>query len=194
MKTKNIIKNIIIFSLILIILPWNTTVTSKREKNTTNHFFSKQTLVSTQDNHPPFPPLIEGPNQGKIRTLYQYNITVDDPDEDFLLKMEIDFGEGKIITIQEKGCGCKKPWWKPNTTIYVYHKWKKPGKYVIKARVMDVFGQWSNWSTLQVNMERKITKTIQKTIITRKKVCLNTFLPFPCFSKKCIHLLSLLLK
>jgi len=118
----------------------------------------KHVSVNLNNNHPPFPPVIEGPTSGKVRTLYQYNITVDDPDGDFLLKMEIDFGEGKILTIQEKACGCKKPWWKPNTTVYVYHKWRKPGKYLIRARVMDVWNEWSEWSVLEVSMERKITK------------------------------------
>lgn len=117
----------------------------------------KHIFIPAQENHPPFPPIIEGPIKGKVRELYQYNITVNDPDGDFLFKMEIDFGDGKILSIQEEACGCKKPWWKPNTTVYVFHKWRKSGEYLIRARVMDIWSEWSDWATLKVNMERKIT-------------------------------------
>lgn len=149
-----VIKAVFVFLLIFVFL---TESIPPFPSDAKNHDISlKNVFIPLQENHPPFPPVIEGPVKGKVREVYQYNFTVDDPDGDFLLKMEIDFGEGKILTVQEEACGCKKPWWRPNTTVYVFHKWRKPGEYLIRARVMDIWSEWSNWSTLSVNMERKI--------------------------------------
>lgn len=97
----------------------------------------------SDDNHPPNPPEIVGPASGKIDTLYTYSITLSDPDEyDGLLRLEVTFEEG-IITILP-GC-CGKVWENPTTFNYTY-KWKNSGNYNITGRVMDTYGNWSEWS------------------------------------------------
>ena len=116
-------------------------------------------INSKMDNNPPNPPEIDGPVMGKIKETYNYNITVTDPDEDdYLLKLEVDFGDG----IVQEDCGCGRPW-ENGKTIEMWHSWKKEGRYEIKARVADVNNYWSNWSEPYViNMPK--TKSVNNYI------------------------------
>jgi hypothetical protein len=98
---------------------------------------------STNFNSPPNPPIIEGPESGKIKETYTYNFTVIDPDEDLLETLEIQWGDGEVT---EVCAGCTGPRWESGTTQYVEHRWKKSGDFRISARVMDVYGEWSEWS------------------------------------------------
>jgi len=93
------------------------------------------------DNTPPNPPVIEGPFSGQIDEIYEYNITITDPDENIMFNLEIDFGDG-VVT---ENCGCGQSW-ESGTVVQVAHKWKKSGDYEIKARVQDSYGEWSEWS------------------------------------------------
>jgi len=94
-------------------------------------------------NDPPDPPVITGPASGKINTVTEYHFTVTDPNDDLLEKLEIDWGDGEI----EEVCGgCTGPRWPSGSTQDVKHTWKNSGDYSIKARVMDVYGEWSEWS------------------------------------------------
>ncbi len=102
-------------------------------------------------NNPPDKPTIEGPTSGKIGEVYQYNITITDPDGDDMQQMEVDFGDG-IVTLYE--CGCSSRLWESGKTLEVFHAWKKTGDYVVKARVMDVHGAWSEWGSMEVSMPR----------------------------------------
>ena len=98
--------------------------------------------LTNDDNNPPNPPIITGPLSGRIKETYVYNITVTDPDEDdYLLELEIDFGDGIIV----ERCGCDTPW-ENGETIEIEHRWEKSDTYEITGRVMDVYGEWSNWS------------------------------------------------
>lgn len=90
-------------------------------------------------NHPPNPPIVEGPLVGLTRKAYQYNLTLIDPDNDLLIGYEIDFGD----TIEGSSC-CPIP---SNTTLTLYHMWYNPGVYNVKARTKDGHGLWGNWST-----------------------------------------------
>ena len=100
--------------------------------------------VMANYNNPPNPPLITGPLIGKIEEKYVYYITVTDPDEDdHFWELEIDFGD-EIITEKCSGGDCKP--WDNGETILIEHSWKNSGSYDLKARVMDVYGAWSNWS------------------------------------------------
>ena len=99
-------------------------------------------IAVADENNPPNPPVIEGPTSGKIRERYTYNFTVTDPDEDDrLLKLEIDWGD----ETQTETCGCDVPWYN-GEIIQLEHTWKKTGNYEIKARVADVYNNWSEWS------------------------------------------------
>ncbi len=106
-------------------------------------------VVALNDNNPPSPPTIEGPTSGIASTFYVYNITVVDPDDDFMDTMEVDFGD-ETITVYE--CGCTQPRWSSGDIIQVTHNWKSSGTYTVRARVADVNGLWGDWGTLEVTM------------------------------------------
>lgn len=112
---------------------------------------SANTIVINNDNTPPNPPEITGPTSGKIREYYTYYVTLTDPDEDdYLSKLEIDFGDGVLV----EECGCNRPW-ENGEVLEVQNMWKKTGTYEVKGRVMDVHGAWSDWSDpLSVTMPR----------------------------------------
>jgi len=94
-------------------------------------------------NDPPSPPEISGPTSGQINTLYTYSFLVTDPNEDLLEKMEINWGVGEI---EEVCAGCTGPRWPSGSTQEVEHKWTQQGDFSVSARVMDVYGEWSEWS------------------------------------------------
>lgn len=102
-------------------------------------------------NNPPDPPEISGPTSGKIGVTYTYKITISDPDGDQLKKLEIDFGDDNITLFE---CGCTDSPWVSGTTLYVSHEWKVSGSYAVKARVMDIYWAWSDWSNLEVSMPK----------------------------------------
>jgi len=112
--------------------------------------FSKSDPV-LYDNFPPYPPTISGPKSGKLGEIYTYQVTVSDPDEDDgLLKLEIDFGQGSLY----EDCGCSSIW-ENGEVLEIPYKWTKTGEYGITARVMAVNGDWSDWSEpLVVSMPR----------------------------------------
>ena len=73
------------------------------------------------NNNAPNPPSISGPTSGKIDTTYDYEVTVTDPDEDDgLLRLELDFGDGIIA----EDCGCSRVW-QNGEVIDMSHRWKK---------------------------------------------------------------------
>jgi len=117
-------------------------------------------------NYPPNPPIIDGPLIGKVNDINMYNFTVIDPDEDDALwELEIDFGN-EIITVKSCDHGECKPW-NNGETIPIEHIWKESGNYDIKAKVMDAYGEWSEWSEpYTVTMPRfKTNNLINKILI-----------------------------
>jgi hypothetical protein len=108
--------------------------------------------VNAYENNPPNPPIIAGPSSGRIDVTYTYQITVSDPEEDTLWQLEVDFGN-EIIT--EICAGCRDNPWNSGETVKITHKWTKSGIYMVKARVMDEYGLWSEWSDpLSVSMPK----------------------------------------
>lgn len=106
--------------------------------------------ISIQDNTPPNPPDITGPTTGKINEPQNYIFVLTDPDEDQLLRIEIDFGDESLL----ERCGCDKPWFN-GTVVDFNHIWKEEGTYQVTARVQDEFNAWSDWSNpLTVTMPR----------------------------------------
>ena len=113
-------------------------------------FYATFPSANTLTNNPPNPPLIEGPTTGETRTIYLFNITVTDPDEDPLVLLEVDFGDGSDV-LQE--CGCSGAW-PSGTVLGVAHQWKKRGTFVLQARVQDGHGLWSDWGTLDLSLPK----------------------------------------
>jgi hypothetical protein len=115
------------------------------------------TISSTINNTPPDPPVITGPTSGKIKEYYIYGVTVTDPDDNLLIKLEINFGDG----ITEICGGCTTRPWVSGETIEVEHRWTKSGSYDINARVQDEIGEWSEWSEpFSVSMPKVKTNII----------------------------------
>lgn len=114
-------------------------------------------------NNPPNPPIIDGPLSGNIRTTYYYNVTVSDPDEDNkIIKIEIDFGDG---TTACGGCDGKGPWLSGDIEV-MKHSWLKGGTYEITGRIQDEHGEWSSWSEpLSISMDK--TKIIYNFIFQK---------------------------
>ncbi|MFO7677856.1 MAG: hypothetical protein R6V50_05700 [Thermoplasmatota archaeon] len=100
-------------------------------------------IIATTDNNPPYPPIIEGPNSGRIGETYTYYFTLIDPDDDDLIRLLIEWGDG-TTTDECWTCGGQL---KKNGTIYeVEHRWRKTGTYPIKAKVWDSQNFESDWS------------------------------------------------
>ena len=105
--------------------------------------FCSISSVASDENTQPYPPLVEGPSSGQIKVSYDYYITITDPDYgDFMWTLEIDFGD-ELVTYGGPGCGQT---WQNGTVIVVSHKWFSTGDFEVKARVMDSFDEWSEWS------------------------------------------------
>lgn len=97
--------------------------------------------IMINENTPPDPPEINGPTEGKISELQRYDFFLTDPDNDQLLRIEVDFGDEILV----ERCGCDKAW-NNGTIIDINHIWEEQGNYTVTARVMDTNNAWSEWS------------------------------------------------
>jgi PKD repeat protein len=94
-------------------------------------------------NNPPNNPTITGPTNGKAGKAYPYSFSAIDPDGDNVYYF-IDWGDNN-----------NSGWIGPYSSGDVAtqsHTWTTKGTYTIKAKVKDIFGNESDWSTLQVSM------------------------------------------
>ncbi|UCF49139.1 MAG: hypothetical protein JSU91_05165 [Thermoplasmatales archaeon] len=102
------------------------------------------TLFIINNNHP-IEPDINGPNNGIIRTEYEYKFSAEDPD-----------GE-KIYYFIDWGDDSNSGWLGPYSSgldIILSHKWNIGGNYIIQARVKDTNNLLSPWNTLEVNIPK----------------------------------------
>jgi outer membrane protein assembly factor BamB len=111
----------------------------------TNNINATDTVTRTFSisNQPPNPPTITGPAKGKIKVATEYNFTAVDPEGDDVHYL-IDWGDST-----------NNSWIGPYPSgdlIAKSHIWSKKGKYTIKAKAVDTFGNSSDWGTLQVSM------------------------------------------
>ena len=98
-----------------------------------------------EGNNPPNPPMLTGPNTGKIRTEYTYTVSTIDLDDEHV-SYYIDWGDGT-----------NTGW----TTLYpsgseksFTHEWNSKGTYTIKAKAKDERGMESDWTSLEVSMPK----------------------------------------
>jgi hypothetical protein len=140
LNKKHYFLSIIIF--LLLLLPSTSIVISNQNKIQILQL-KELNRYSTYQNTPPNPPIIEGPLTGKPGKTYEYSFTLTDPDEnDILTILEVDFGD-EITGIVKKNC--EKPWIN-GTVIKILQNWQGGGEYNITARVLDISGDWSEWS------------------------------------------------
>jgi len=100
-------------------------------------------VKTTEHDHSPEPPLIDGPGSGKPGVTYHYNVSTVDPDGDDVSYF-IDWGD-------DTSTGWIGPY-ASGVGVTVSHAWAKKGSYDIKARAKDVNGNESAWSSLRVQM------------------------------------------
>jgi hypothetical protein len=99
--------------------------------------------TKSQLNQPPNPPTITGPVKAKIKIVTRYNFTTKDPDDNNVSYF-IDWGDNTTS-------GWVGPY-ASGATVSQSHTWTTKGTYTIKAKAKDIYGNESNWSTLQVIM------------------------------------------
>ena len=111
-----------------------------------NNIASSTTSVWIQEsNTPPDKPSIAGTNPGKIRRNYAYTFSSTDPEVN------------DVWYLVEWGDGTQSGWLGPYNSdekATSSHYWDKMGTYTIKAKAKDVFGDESDWGTLDVTMPR----------------------------------------
>lgn len=120
----------------------------------------KKVVVSIIPNQPPNTPNISGTENGKLNVEYNYNIITTDPDGNDLYYY-VDWGD-------ENNTG----WLGPYLTgeeISVSHNWLEKGTYIIKVKAKDIYGEESDWSTLEVTMPRNrlLLNSLLKQLLNR---------------------------
>jgi len=111
----------------------------------TNQSDTWKFTVGETTNNPPDSPKLEGPKNGKINIIYNFNFSTNDPDQDQVYYY-INWGDGNIIE-----------WDGPHNSseiIIISHKWTNIGKYTIRAKAKDVYNAESQESTLEVSIPR----------------------------------------
>ena len=83
------------------------------------------------------PPVISGPKYGEPDIEYDYSFVTNDPENDDILSITIDWGDGtseELIGPFESG-----------EELIAPHSWTKEGKYCVKAKSVDIWDD-SSWS------------------------------------------------
>jgi len=153
---------IVLLTLILSSQAYVSTSNSIQEKNALIFQTTIQKVKQNMflpDNTPPNPPDITGPTTGKINVAQEYIFVLTDPDENQLIRLEVNFGDETL----EERCGCDKPWYN-GTVLDIDHTWRESGTYNLTARVSDEYGEWSRWSDpLPVTMPYSHKESLQQT-------------------------------
>jgi len=118
-------------------------------------------------NEPPGKPIITGKTSGKSGIEYEYTFISTDPDGDNITYC-IDWGDNTSEV-------CIGPY-PSGVEASAKHTWSKKGDYTIKARARDFYGAESDWETLEINMPKSKTISIQL-LLQRLFQC------FPFFEK-----------
>ncbi len=90
----------------------------------------------------PDTPTITGETRGRVRTLYNYTFTTNDPDQDNIT-YEIEWGDNTTQTTDFYGSG---------EEIIISHIWGMERTYSIRVRATDEHYGKSDWATLDVTM------------------------------------------
>ncbi|MGC9308717.1 MAG: PKD domain-containing protein [Thermoplasmatota archaeon] len=108
--------------------------------------FSSMLMVTVDDksNTPPEAPVIDGPSQGRAGESYEFTFTVIDSDDD------------QVYIWVEWGGGCPAVQWcgpyDSGEAVTLTNIWNDTGTYTVKAMARDIYGNESNWGTLEVTM------------------------------------------
>ncbi len=92
--------------------------------------------------HPPDPPRITGPKNGKINIAYEYTFVSTNPEAEDLTYI-INWSDG---TVEEHGI------YPSGEPITVNHTWSEKGTFIIKAKARTGHGVESEWGLFEVTM------------------------------------------
>ena len=96
-------------------------------------------------NEAPNIPTINGPSEGKLGEILEYDIQTTDPDDDPVYYM-IDWGDGTVTD-----------WLGPfdsGEIVKESHSWKKEGVFIVKVKAKDLDGLETAWEWLKVTMPK----------------------------------------
>jgi pyrrolidone-carboxylate peptidase len=116
-------------------------------------------------NEPPSSPLINGPTSGKVGQDYAYSIMSIDPEGDEIYYI-IDWGVD-----QEELYGP----FSSGENVTINHSWYTIGSYIIKLKSKDIFDSESDWTNLEVSMQKN-KSIFTNTIWIHKLIDLYIFL------------------
>jgi hypothetical protein len=91
----------------------------------------------------PYPPNIQGPENGRVWKQQEYFFNTSDPDGD------------KVYYFIDWGDGTNSSWIGPypsGDVVTKSHAWSKKGTYIIKAKAKDINGNEGDWGQLSVTM------------------------------------------
>jgi hypothetical protein len=98
---------------------------------------------SVESNDPPEAPIITGETYGKVLEEYRYTFVSVDPDNN-PLSYYIKWGDNTTTEWTREFASGEE--------AKFHHTWSEKGKYTIRAKAKDVFGNESDWATLEVTM------------------------------------------
>jgi hypothetical protein len=104
---------------------------------------SAYVFTKEDENQPPSTPIITGPVEGKVVVATDYNFTAIDPDG------------YKVYYLIDWGDGTSSGWIGPYVSgdqITKSHTWSTKGTYTVIAMAKDIYGDESDWGTLEVTM------------------------------------------
>ena len=108
-----------------------------------------------ESNDPPSIPIIDGETQGYFGEPYEYTFITSDIDGDDVWYF-IDWGDGEV-----------EEWIGPYNSgelVIKSHTWDEEDTYIIRAKAKDIFGEESEWGTLEVTMP--VNQPVQFPIIS----------------------------
>jgi predicted nucleotidyltransferase len=126
--------------------------------------------------YPPDKPIIQGPTNGIINSLYSYNFTSTDPDGDDIAEYIINWGDGTGNEVLKGPFASGEP----ATGV---HFWTRRGTYVITAKARDVNDMESE--------EGFLTVTIPKAKGMQMSLILRFFQKYPNIFQSLRHLLGI---
>lgn len=102
-------------------------------------------MKSWAENHQPISPTIIGSTDGKAGGEYEYVLFTIDLDGDIIYYI-VDWGDGN-------NSGWLGPY-NSSEAIIISHIWEEKNEYKIKVKAKDIYDAESNWTTLEVSMQK----------------------------------------
>jgi C1A family cysteine protease len=107
--------------------------------------------IQDAENSAPFPPEINGPSSGNVGEELTYRFSTSDPEEDQLLYY--------IEWHDRESTGWMGPY-SSDEVIQLTHTWGTIETFELRVKAMDIYGAESDWTTLEVSIQRGKAMTV----------------------------------